>query len=63
MYEVTQEITTGVIPLRDPQCTYENNPRIGGESSLGSLASSFPFSPSDTLHTCRREKVGKEISQ
>ena len=28
MYEVTQEITTGVIPLRDPQCTHKNNPCI-----------------------------------
>ena len=30
--EVTQEIATGVIPLRDPQCTHGNNPCIGGES-------------------------------
>ena len=62
MYEVTQEITTDVIPLRDPQRTHEINPRIGGESSLGSSAS-FHLVLATNLHTYRREKVLKEITQ
>ena len=60
MYEVTQDITTGVIPLRDPQRIHENNPCIGGESSLGSSAS-FHVVLATNLHTYRREKVGKDF--
>ena len=61
MHEVTQEITTGVIPLRDPQHTSENT-LILVENPVWDLQPVF-HSVLVTLYTPAGEKGRKGISQ